>query len=104
MTERKPFPIGVVTGDLSATLLAFTESITLCGKGTPSVSITSAPAVCISQSILTPEAFIIFKDNVKIHKKQKYNRNLPTKGTFTHVNVPFVTKILRLSYNFFKKI
>ena len=59
MTERNPFPIGVVIGALSATLLALIESMTLCGSGTPSFSITSSPAVWISQSISAPDFSII---------------------------------------------
>ena len=54
LTERKPFPIGVVTGALSATPFFLILSITLFGSGSPSVSATSAPAVCISQLIFAP--------------------------------------------------
>ena len=45
LTERKPLPIGVVTGAFNATLFLIIESNTLCGSGVPSCSITSEPAV-----------------------------------------------------------
>ena len=44
-TERKPVPIGVVTGALRAILLTLIDSNTLGGSGVPSSDTTSAPAV-----------------------------------------------------------
>ena len=60
LTDLNPLPIGVVTGALSAILFFFMLSITRSGRGTPSFSMTSRPADCLSQLILTPAASIIF--------------------------------------------
>ncbi len=53
---RKPVPTGVVMGAFSAHLVRLTLSIVLSGSGVPVRAITSTPASCTSQLILTPVA------------------------------------------------
>ena len=56
MTERKPVPIGVVIGPLSATRFSRTDASVDSGSGVPSASITSTPACRTSHSNGTPVA------------------------------------------------
>ena len=53
---RKPVPTGVVIGAFSAQRVRLTLSITASGSGVPVRAITSTPASCTSQLILTPVA------------------------------------------------
>src|ERR1700674_5664575 len=53
-----PFPIGVVSGPLMATLLRRIDSSTCTGIGLPNFSMTSSPASCTSHSMSTPVASI----------------------------------------------
>src|SRR5262249_42560234 len=56
LTERKPVPIGVVIGPLSATPFCFTDASVSSGSGVPCSSMTSTPAWRTSHSRSTPVA------------------------------------------------
>src|SRR6476660_9743773 len=58
---RNPVPTGVVIGALSAQRVRLTLSIVASGSGEPVRAITSTPASCTSQLILTPVASMHFR-------------------------------------------
>ena len=58
---RKPVPTGVVIGAFNAQRVRRTLSITASGSGVPVRAMTSTPASCKSQLILTPVASTHFR-------------------------------------------
>jgi hypothetical protein len=56
LIERKPSPIGVSSGPLSAMRLRLIESRVLSGIGSPNRATPAIPATCSSQVIPAPDA------------------------------------------------